>query len=321
MATPMLRALRKQYGPQAHLVGVMRPLMADLLAGTSWLDEHIYYHPHSKNRALQSWSVTQKLRAKELGLIVLTTNSLRAAVIAWLSGAPQRVGYVRYGRGPFLTNKLFQPKIDGQHVPCRMVDYYLQLAYAVGCATESPRVELATTFEEERSAEEVWKSLGLRQRVVTFNSSGAYGAAKLWPVEYFADLSRRISRELDHDVLVICGPAELERAKAIVQRSGDPRVFCLAEQSLSLGLSKACVRRSRLLVTTDSGPRQFAVAFNVPIVGVYGALSITVGTKSAGQGCCTAFELGMCSLRTTQLPAWASPGACAIYPSIASCSP
>ncbi len=39
---------------------------------------------------------------------------------------------------------------------------------------------------------------------------------------------------------------------------------------MSIGLSKACIRRSRLLVTTDSGPRHLAVAFGVPLVGLYG---------------------------------------------------
>ena len=40
--------------------------------------------------------------------------------------------------------------------------------------------------------------------------------------------------------------------------------------ALSLGLTKACVRRSNLLVTTDSGPRHFAAAFDRPVVTLFG---------------------------------------------------
>jgi heptosyltransferase-2 len=47
-------------------------------------------------------------------------------------------------------------------------------------------------------------------------------------------------------------------------------VTSLAEEPLSLGLSKACVRRSQLAVTTDSGPRHFAAAFGVPCVTLFG---------------------------------------------------
>ena len=34
MATPALRAIRRHFGPQAHIVGIMRPKLAGLLAGT-----------------------------------------------------------------------------------------------------------------------------------------------------------------------------------------------------------------------------------------------------------------------------------------------
>jgi heptosyltransferase-2 len=71
-------------------------------------------------------------------------------------------------------------------------------------------------------------------------------------------------------VLVICGPRERELAREIVHNARHPRVQGLTEEPLSIGLSKACVRRSRLLVTTDSGPRHFAAAFGVPVVTLFG---------------------------------------------------
>ena len=43
-----------------------------------------------------------------------------------------------------------------------------------------------------------------------------------------------------------------------------------ADEPLSLGLTKALIRRCRLLVTTDSGPRHFAAAFDRPVVSLYG---------------------------------------------------
>src|SRR5262249_13185448 len=43
---------------------------------------------------------------------------------------------------------------------------------------------------------------------------------------------------------------------------------------LSLGLTKACVRRADLLITTDSGPRHFAAAFDRPVVTLFGPTHI-----------------------------------------------
>jgi heptosyltransferase II len=274
MATPTLRALARRWGPGAELVGVMRPVMADLFAGTPWLSQNLLYDPRSKNPELRTWSLVKRLRAAKLDQIVLLTNTFRTGLLAWLSGARERIGYACYGRGPLLTRGLEYPQHS--QAKCRVtafptVDFYLQLAYAAGCSPESPRLELATTTADEAEAHRVWRKLGLGSQVVTFNSSGAFGGAKLWPVEHFAALARQVVSQTDHDVLVICGPAEQKTAAEIVRQAANPRVKSLAEEKLSLGLSKACVRRSQLLVTTDSGPRHFAVAFGVPIVGLFGA--------------------------------------------------
>ncbi len=75
-------------------------------------------------------------------------------------------------------------------------------------------------------------------------------------------------------MLVLCGPAEREAARGIVAKADHPRVFSLADQPVGLGLSKACVRRSALLVTTDSGPRHFAPAFDVPVLTLFGPTHI-----------------------------------------------
>ena len=77
-------------------------------------------------------------------------------------------------------------------------------------------MELNVTAAESEQAARVWHDLGLRTdgRVVALNSTGAYGAAKLWPAEHCAALARQIVEQLDHDVLVLCGPGERDAARA-----------------------------------------------------------------------------------------------------------
>jgi len=200
------------------------------------------------------------------------TNSFHTALLAWLGGANERIGYARDGRGLLLTRKLYPQRAGGRIVAAPMVDTYLALAAAVGCAPESPRLELATTEAEEHLADTVWHNLGLRTdgRLVALNCSGAYGAAKLWPVEHFAALARRIVDELDHDVLVVCGPQERDIARDIARRAARQRVFSLADQPVGLPLSKACLRRSRLTISTDSGPRHIAAALGRPVITLLG---------------------------------------------------
>src|SRR5205085_8596163 len=84
-------------------------------------------------------------------------------------------------------------------------------------------------------------------------------------------------------ILVLCGPAESGLARHIAARAGHRAVHALADLTapvhpdgprLGLGLTKACVRRADLLVTTDSGPRHFAAAFDRPVVTLFGPTHI-----------------------------------------------
>lgn len=286
MATPALRAIRRHFGPSSRLVGIMRPYLADLLAGTHWLDEQWFFDPRSKDRSLRAWAVAKRMRRERFDIALLLTNSLRTAIVAWLGGARERIGYVRYGRGPLLTGKVYPRtsiggaaplsarRAGGRVAPTPMVESYLKLAEAVGCPPESPQLELATTELDEQSADGVFRRLGIGEngRVITFNSSGAFGSAKLWPVEHFAVLARRVVNELDHDVLVMCGPSERETARRITRLADSARVFSMADQPLDLGTAKACIRRSRLMVSTDSGPRHMAAALGKPVVTLFGPM-------------------------------------------------
>jgi heptosyltransferase-2 len=272
MCTPTLRALRQHYGPAAHLVGIMRPYVADVLAGTPWLNDRIFFNQRSADPAEHTWAVLASMRRAKFDAVALLTNSFRTAILAKASGAAVRVGHVRYGRGLLLTHKVYAPRLGFSRLPSPEIDAYLQVASALGCEPQSPRLELATLASDEAAADAVWKKWNLPSgnQVVVLNSSGAYGAAKLWPTEFFAHLAKRIATRDGLSVLVTCGPNERELAREVVRLAGHPRVVSLAEEPISIGLTKACIRRSRLMVTTDSGPRFFAVAFGVPVITLFG---------------------------------------------------
>jgi heptosyltransferase-2 len=272
MATPMLRAIRRNFGMEHRLIGVLRPTLADVLAGTNWLDEQWLFNPRAKRPQWRHWALIRRMRERRIDIALLLPNSLRAAVLARLGGAKQRIGYCRYGRGPLLTHKLQSPRMNGRLADAPMVDYYLKLAEALACPPESRRLELTTLEEDERSADRVWDRLGLRtdEQVIAFNPGSAYGPARFWPAEHFAALAHLVAERLDQDVLVMCGPKERLLAQDIVRLANHPRVFSMADQPLDLGTAKACIRRSQLMVSTDSGPRHVAAAFGKPVITLYG---------------------------------------------------
>ena len=293
MATPALRALRREFLP-AEITAIARPYVGDVLAGLDLIDNVLFHDPRGTDPARRGWRFLRRLRKERFDTIVLFPNSLRTAWLARLSGAPRRVGLARDGRRWLLTDAL-PPK--PRSTPHPVIDEYLRLAAHLGCRRLSRQMELATLPEDERRLAEFWS----RQRVrlfsgcpvpasahsadarrtpaeslsyVCLNPGGAYGSAKHWPTDSFAELAARIVRELGRLVLVLCGPAEREQARQIVQRARDERVVTLADVEPSIGLTKAAVRHSELLITTDSGPRHFAPPFQVPVITLFGPTHI-----------------------------------------------
>jgi heptosyltransferase-2 len=272
MATPAFRALRRGF-PDAILTAVIKPRVAPTLGGTTWFDDLICLDSASRERDERMVSVVKKLRRARFDVAVLFPNSIRSAWIAWLADIPRRVGFVRHGRGLLLTDRLHFPlDAAGRRLPTPIVETYLKLARRLGCPVESVRIELATTGDDEAMADYAWSELGLLagERVVCLNTGGAFGPAKNWPAAHFAELARRLAHEAGVAVCVLCGPDERACAREIAVAAGHPRVVSLADRSLSIGLTKACVRRSVLLITTDSGPRHFAAAFNTPVITLFG---------------------------------------------------
>ncbi len=283
MATPALRALRSRY-PAARITAVGKPYVADVFTGGDWFDEYLCANggPWSQGVAAVAW----KLRRRKVDLAVLFSNSFRSGWTAWLGGCRRRIGYARYGRAPLLTEAL-SPLRDarGRLTPSPVLDAFNRLAEAAGCPPPGTRMELFTTPADEAATAEVWRRAGLESygEVICLNPGAAFGAAKHWPSDSFATLARRLAVERGSGVLVLCGPGERELARGIAARANHPAVHALADLTvlppcegprLSLGLTKACVRRADLLVTTDSGPRHFAAAFDRPVVTLFGPTHI-----------------------------------------------
>jgi heptosyltransferase-2 len=275
MATPAVRALYDAH-PSTHFLSVLKPYVAGVLEGSPWLANPLPLD--SRGPWSQRWpAVAWKLRRQRVDLAVLFPNSFRSALVAWLGGCRRRVGFARHGRGPLLTDRL-QPLRDGRgrRVPSPVIDDYNRLAERVGCPPPGHRMELFTTARDEADADDVWRraDLASKEEVICLNPGAAFGSAKHWPADHFAALARVLVDRRGSGVLVLCGPGERDLARRIVTLTGRPGVDSLADQPISLGLTRACVRRADLLVTTDSGPRHFAAAFGVPVVTLFGPTHI-----------------------------------------------
>ena len=289
MSTPMLRAVRDHFGSAARITGVAKPMFAELLEGTPWLDRMVFYDRHSRDPARRFRAVARQLRGDRADIALIVPNSLSSAALAWAGGARRRVGFARHGRRWLLTDALTAPRAASKKgglaswfrvEPASPAGHGMDLAARIGVPRQPLRLELATTAADESLADDVLARLfppptsGAVGPLVVFNDNGAYGPSKAWGADRFAALARvAIDRLPGARVLVHCGPGDRDDARAIVHQAGHPAVQSLADEpKLPFGLSKAVLRRADVLVTSDSGPRHIAAAFGTPTVVLFGPM-------------------------------------------------
>ncbi len=288
MATPTLRALRRTF-PESKIVGVMRPVIHDVLEQAwgderAWIDESLLFTKKAGSKktsgvAGSRWSLVRQIRRSGANVAVLLTNSLWSAAVVRLAGVRRVVGYDRDARGIFLSDRVPVPHDGSRLRPISPIDYYLQRAQWLGCdlqldSIDSRAMQLGVTPADQFRAERLWKQVGFSANwpTVAINCGSATDPARLWPVEHVRELAGRLAVELNAQVLLHCGPAERDDCNAIARSIAHSRVASMgiAEQ-LPIGLSKAVLKRSDMVVSTDSGPRHLAVALDRPVVSLFGA--------------------------------------------------
>ena len=266
MFTPTLRAIRARY-ERAHLALLARPAPAAALAPNAWAQETIV----DRGGALASACA---LRRRRFDLAVLGPNSFRSALLARLGGARRRLGYNRDGRGFLLTDKLAPPRsADGRFAVTPALDYYLELGAHLGCDVSDRRMELAVGDSDAARAEALLSEAGVEpgRPVVLVNPGASFGPSKLYPPERFAAVADALVDRRKAQIIINAAPSERAYADAVEAAMAHRPAANLARVDNTLGLLKAVVARSDLLITNDTGARHLAAALGASVVTIFGS--------------------------------------------------
>lgn len=271
MATPALRSLRSQH-PDAEIIGVLRPYLNGLLTKSNGINEFLFCEHRKWSGENGLLATVAELRRRKLDLVVNLRGAFRSAIMSVASAAKHRLGVASNWFWPFYNNR---PRKQKERTLISAVDRYLSTV--VDCESSAPdrQLTLSANSGDEALADSFWRANALpgRDLVTMINGGAAQGNAKRWPMEKFAELTRRLVDQWGQTVIVNCGPAERQIARTIQQQAGRSRVITLADEpNLSFGFLKALVRRVGLLVSTDSGPRHIAAAVGTPVVAIFGSI-------------------------------------------------
>jgi heptosyltransferase-2 len=273
MAVPALQQLRARY-PAAHIAILAKPWVAGLYGREPFCDELIPYEaPRGWTGWRAKWALARRLRQKKFDCAIVLPNAFEAAVLVWAAGIPTRIGYARDGRGLFLTRTIRTPR-PGE-IPAHQRFWYLELLKRAGLIegyATSGSIRMAEAGAAALKGREGFAKRSIEAPVIGVSPGAAYGGAKRWLPDRFAESAILLARERDAAVAVFGSSEEAQICETVrqgVERAGVRCVNFAGTTTLSefIELAAAC----EIFLTNDSGPMHIASALAVPTVAIFGA--------------------------------------------------
>jgi heptosyltransferase-2 len=266
LCTPALRAIRRRF-ESCRISFLARPTVREILSPCGFND--VWLQQESKN----PFAIAKVLKRYKFTHAILFKNSFASALAVLLAAIPLRIGYAREGRGIFLTDKLYPPRLpNGRFKPVSMIDYYLAIASWLDCDTDDRTLELLIDPHKNKSLQaKLPEVIDCKGPVVVLVPGGAFGPSKCWPAERFAAIADRLISDCNATVVVSVSPQPDEKRIAEeICRLSKHTLINLAERPVNLGELKALFSTAQLVISNDTGPRHIAIAMGRKVVSLFG---------------------------------------------------
>ncbi len=276
MTMPAIRALRAAM-PGRRLTLLVKPWVAGLFEKDPNIDEIMPYGDEWKG-VNGKLALALALRRKDFQKAILLQNAFEAALLTFLAGIPERIGYGRDGRGFLLTTSV---PFRGEDRSMHHSEYYLNLLEKAGIVKETggpiapPWIYL--DLEERLKARDSIK--GLKRPVIGLNPGAAFGSSKRWPHSRFRELASMITGGLGGSVLVFGSEKEKSAAGEIAR--GMEGAVSMAGKTTLRELA-AFISECDALVSNDSGTMHVGYAVGSPVVALFGSTSPALTGPPAG---------------------------------------
>jgi heptosyltransferase-2 len=257
----------RRHFAQARLTIAARGSVAPLFALVEGVDDVLRLPGRGGLGVLTDWKAdAAALASAGFDTAVLLPNSFATALSAARARIKERWGFATDWRSRLLTRAV--PKARG---PLHQAAYYQALVAGLGIQP-GPRLGRVQVELGGRDARQLVRDAGLDPDAafVVFAPGAAYGRAKQWLPERFAELSNLVQRERGWTVVLVGTGADADVCREIAREA--PAVVNLAGRT-DLSTLAAVLSRSRGVVSNDSGSMHLAGALGVRVVAVFGATS------------------------------------------------
>ena len=268
MSNSLMRWLSQRYQDNIQL-DVVAPSWTQALTQRMSEVNDVYALPigHGELKLKTRWQVAQQLKANQYDQAYILPNSFKSALVPWMAGIPQRIGWLGEKRYGLLTHRPHHPKSAYPY----MVEQYL----ALGLEDDQ---ELPADYPfphlqvDKDQAHQLAKELQLstEQPILALAPGAEFGSSKRWPPEYFAQVAQAKLAQ-GYQVWLMGSPND-QPVTQFIQEQTQKRCHDLAGQT-NLAQAIDLLSLTQQAVTNDSGLMHVACALDLPVVALFGSTS------------------------------------------------
>lgn len=269
MTLPALEAVSESF-PSAKITVLARPWVAPLFENHPAVSDVMVFQKNESfiKDITEIRSLVESIKEKQFDLAILFQNAFEAAIIAYLGGVKNRVGFDSDGRGILLTHPI---KRTNEIFKVHQVEYYLSIIKALGFKAESRNPVIYISENNFNRADDILKKNGINNDdfILGFAPGAIFGNAKKWPPERFAEIGD-IAAQRWGAKTIIFGSKKEKYIGSVVSNLmiHTPVDFC---GITSLEEAIAIISRCNFFVSNDSGLMHVAAALGVPTLAIFGS--------------------------------------------------
>jgi lipopolysaccharide heptosyltransferase II len=264
-----IRNIRYNF-PDSFIACIIPSRCYHILKGNPYLDEIIIFDEKDRHKSIfAKLNFVRLLKNKRFNTVFLLHRSFTRALICWLAGIPERIGYSTNKRGFLLTQGIPLPKKDSLH----RIDYYLNIIEKAGLKIEDRYSDFFIAKEEINFVDDFLNRQGIEKEgfLVAINPGGNW-LPKRWPREYWIELSSRLITEFGAKVIITGAESDLPLAVDIKENMKELPI--IASGKLNIKQLGALMKKVDLFITADTGPLHIANAVGTKkIIALFGPTS------------------------------------------------
>jgi lipopolysaccharide heptosyltransferase II len=208
---------------------------------------------------------TRRWRRRGYDLVINFEPDIRSNLVAWLTGAPRRVGYSSGGGRAFLTDA--RPYAADLHVSTNAHALVARAAGQSDRAVDQISYPALIPPPDARARARALLGSSARPWIGVHASGGR--ESKQWHLDRFAAVARALARERGATIVLTGSTADRPLIDHVRQALHDVPVVD-AGGSLDLPALAALLEELDLVITGDTGPMHLASVMGTPVVALFG---------------------------------------------------